>query len=419
MRSLYFYVTFYYNINVLVKNTMKLGKITKYINDAVLAIFGVIDILLVLRFMLKLIAARTESSFVALVYNASESFAEVFEGTLGNIDAGSLSLEVDTLIAIFVYFAVGLGLFKFLQAAFEKKSQEQIRLALDTLFKVGEVTLGMRLFFKLVGAGESQFIKILYSLSDVFYKPFEGLLPSAGADKYVFETATLIAIIILIVLDVATESLFKEAKKRRPESDEVPDDFVKTKSDTFSQPQATVTPAEKPVTEIKPAVQPTPLPQPVVQMVKGTIATILDNKKGQSAIMEIDQLLSPIFYKNPNLLTRAERNIVLVEELEREVNNGGFRQFFLNSSGSYAHETLAALTTVGSQVMTRLLKESISVFPNDNVPKINDIRRTTIASIDDSAAPVWNKLDTEFYKYDEDIYQLMINYIKDNIGDFR
>jgi hypothetical protein len=196
-------------------------KIKSYINDAVLAIFGLFDVLLVLRFMLKLIAARTASSFVSAVYSSTNGLVILFEGTFGKISAGGLTLEIDTLVAIFVYFAIGIGLYRMLYALLEKNSQERIRIAVDTLFKIGEVTLGMRLFFKLVGAGESRFIKILYTLSDVFYKPFEGLLPSIGADKFVFETATLIAIIILIVLDVASEKLFSEVKSRHENEPQV------------------------------------------------------------------------------------------------------------------------------------------------------------------------------------------------------
>ena len=399
---------------------MSFQKIRKYINDAVLAIFVLIDVLLLFRFMLKLIAARTESSFVAGVYGTTDGFVSLFDGTLGSIPAGPLLLEIDTLIAIFVYFAVGFGLFKILEAAFERVAQDKIRLAVDTLFKVGEVALGMRLFFKLVGAGDSRFVSILYSLSDVFYKPFEGLLPSVGADKFVFETATLIAIIILVILDVVSEKLFQESTKRSKDSTEPPKEFVKPQPQAVSQP---VQPVQEPQV-IQPAVstpvaQPTPLPQPAVQSVKGAIANILVDKTGQSAIMEVDNLLSPLFYKNPNLLTRSEKNIVLIEDLEREINNGGFKQFFQNSSGGFANETLAALTAIGSQNFSKLLREAIDVFPNSVVPKVNDLRRNTILSIELTATPIWSKLDTEFYKYDEDIYHLLITYIQENIGDFR
>lgn len=61
----------------------------------------------------------------------------------------------------------------------------------------------------------------------------------------------------------------------------------------------------------------------------GKVKKILEEKSGEEAIMTIDNLLSPIFYSKPEKLSKEEKTIVYIEELEREVNNGGFSQFFL------------------------------------------------------------------------------------------
>src|SRR2546421_12023246 len=47
----------------------------------------------------------------------------------------------------------------------------------------------------------------------------------------------------------------------------------------------------------------------------------------------MDQKAARVGYEN---LTDAERTILAVEALEREVNNGGYGQFFVNSSREYA-----------------------------------------------------------------------------------
>src|SRR5919198_1459435 len=44
--------------------------------------------------------------------------------------------------------------------------------------------------------------------------------------------------------------------------------------------------------------------------------------------------------------TQAERTILAVEALEREVNNGGYSQFFVNSSKEYAAEVVSALERI-------------------------------------------------------------------------
>lgn len=154
-------------------------------------------------------------------------------------------------------------------------------------------------------------------------------------------------------------------------------------------------------------------------MFGGKVEGILNNKTGQDAIIDIDNLLTPIFYKKPGKLSLPERNICYIEELEREVNNGGFNQFFFNSSGDYTHEVISALKEIGSVKFLQIVESAARQFPDARVPKDTDARGTIIEEIEEKADPVWSKLDDEFYKYEEDIYGLMIEYIRKNIRDFR
>jgi hypothetical protein len=149
------------------------------------------------------------------------------------------------------------------------------------------------------------------------------------------------------------------------------------------------------------------------------IEKIIKNKSGQEVIIEIDNLLSPIFYKNPDKLTLSEKNIVYIEELEREINNGGFDQYFYNSSGDYAMETINALEIIESKIFLNLLKMAVNKFPNGIVPKDRNERQKILLEITEDNEELWNDLDEEFYKYEEDIYKLLIEYIKNNINDFR
>ena len=47
-------------------------------------------------------------------------------------------------------------------------------------------------------------------------------------------------------------------------------------------------------------------------------------------------------------LTEPEKTIYLCQVLEGEINNGGFGQFFYNSSGDFANETLSALKEISA-----------------------------------------------------------------------
>jgi hypothetical protein len=64
---------------------------------------GMLELLLGLRFLLKLIAANPATPFVDLVYSLSAPFLWPFFGITGTPAANNMVLEVPTLIAMLVY----------------------------------------------------------------------------------------------------------------------------------------------------------------------------------------------------------------------------------------------------------------------------------------------------------------------------
>ena len=154
-------------------------------------------------------------------------------------------------------------------------------------------------------------------------------------------------------------------------------------------------------------------------MFGGKVQDILKQKTGQDAVIEIDNLLAPIFYEKPDSLSQPERNICYIEDLEREVNNGGFDQFFLNSSGDNTQETILALKEIGSTRFLSLLESATQQFPSGKVPRDRDERLEVMEQMEERTESAWNDLDDQFYMYDEDIYGLLIAYIQKNIKDFR
>lgn len=113
-------------------------------------------------------------------------------------------------------------------------------------------------------------------------------------------------------------------------------------------------------------------------------------------------------------LNSIEKNILYIEMLEGQVNNGGFDQYFFNSSGEYAHETLIALKEIKALLMADILDRAISVFPALPIPKDTEQRREYMKDIPESISETWEKLDDEFYKYSENLAGLVINYVKTN-----
>ena len=66
-------------------------------------LLGILEILLGLRFVLKLIAANPDSGFTVFIYGITGLFIAPFKALIGTPTFGGSSFEVTTLIAMAVY----------------------------------------------------------------------------------------------------------------------------------------------------------------------------------------------------------------------------------------------------------------------------------------------------------------------------
>lgn len=117
-------------------------------------------------------------------------------------------------------------------------------------------------------------------------------------------------------------------------------------------------------------------------------------------------------------LSDCQKTFLLVENLEREVNNGGLRQFFWNSSGNFAHETVEALKTIKATKTANLLSRANATFPNEIVPKNRMERQETQLLYEKKIEPELDKLDQQFYQYSDNLSDLLISFVKDHQKDF-
>ncbi len=107
--------------------------------------------------------------------------------------------------------------------------------------------------------------------------------------------------------------------------------------------------------------------------------------------------------KGESSLTATERNLVAATWVGYEVNNGGFDQYFYNSSGDEAAQALAGLKEMGADGSAALLARAMAVFPDGQPPADRDRRVELMEKIALQSKPVWDKCDEEFYKLKEDI----------------
>ena len=116
-------------------------------------------------------------------------------------------------------------------------------------------------------------------------------------------------------------------------------------------------------------------------------------------------------------LNNCEKTFIYVDVLEHNVTNGGFIQFFFNSSGQFTHEVFHAYMEIKAEKTIDILTEAIHLFPEVPVPKNLRIRQEILMK-KDSNIDLWDALDTEFYKCEDDIIQLTLNYVRKNLSQF-
>ena len=89
-------------------------------------LFGVIEVLLGLRFILKLLGANAEASFVSMIYSLTNIFAAPFEAVFKTIKTGDAIFEWTTLLAIAVYALIAWGLVELIRAVSPRRAAQTV-----------------------------------------------------------------------------------------------------------------------------------------------------------------------------------------------------------------------------------------------------------------------------------------------------
>lgn len=123
--------------------------------------------------------------------------------------------------------------------------------------------------------------------------------------------------------------------------------------------------------------------------------------------------------KDLSKLNDSQRYLYLSQTVYNEVNNGGFAQYFANSSGDYVHESVEALIRIGDQKTAHLLQKAIDKFPSAVVPKDYNKRNALFNILTKKIGDALHELDDAFYRHEETTSDITLEFIKKKIFDFR
>ena len=96
------------------------------INRIMYTVLGLLEILLGLRFILKLIAANPDSGFTVFIYGITGVFMAPFNAIMGTPTFGGSSFEVNTLIAMGVYALIFWVLVRVIQIAADRPTARTV-----------------------------------------------------------------------------------------------------------------------------------------------------------------------------------------------------------------------------------------------------------------------------------------------------
>jgi Domain of unknown function (DUF4375) len=100
----------------------------------------------------------------------------------------------------------------------------------------------------------------------------------------------------------------------------------------------------------------------------------------------------------------------LIDELEGEVNNGGFHQYFYNSAGDNTAEAIQALEEIGASRMACIVRGAAARFPDGMPPKERFARQDALLDLFPKGEG-FEDLDDEFFSYPDNLAGLLQEYI--------
>ncbi len=120
-------------------------------------------------------------------------------------------------------------------------------------------------------------------------------------------------------------------------------------------------------------------------------------------------------------LEPTQRWVLSVRILIDEVNNGGFSQYFWNSSADTWKHASNGLHAIGAHETLRLLIQATSFFGQDGPSTDRDVRTEQLAKLvnDKDDDNLFGGLETEFYEDRDDREALLLKFVAEHAQDFR
>jgi Domain of unknown function (DUF4375) len=105
-------------------------------------------------------------------------------------------------------------------------------------------------------------------------------------------------------------------------------------------------------------------------------------------------------------------------DVESEVNNGGFSQYFVNNSAESAHFVIDALNMIGAPQTADICRRAlVAAFPA-GLPESTEAIRLAAIDFSDEVLEKLEPLDQEFFSYPHNLTDLLFAYVSQHPEEF-
>ncbi len=112
-------------------------------------------------------------------------------------------------------------------------------------------------------------------------------------------------------------------------------------------------------------------------------------------------------------LSEEECIVLAVEALERQVNNGGYQQFFINSSVLFAPVVVDALNRIGCPKTAEITQQAIKALGLSGPFSADEAERALDVDSEPQCAAL-EECDSRYFRRPENIEVLLFAFIKEN-----
>lgn len=149
-------------------------------------------------------------------------------------------------------------------------------------------------------------------------------------------------------------------------------------------------------------------------LAKVPFAELLGRSDADLVLETSQRLFDKTYQVGLGQMSEAERNVYLVDQLQGEVVNGGFHQYFANSSGDCASRVASAAKALDA-TLARIVMQALDRFPDSAPAEDRATRNRQMQAIADEFS-AWSSLDDDFYKLD--LAGIMARYIRGSSSAF-